>query len=81
MFSLENASIRVALDDRQVQAALSRLLVAGSDMTPLMRDIGEHLRNTTRKRFEDEEAPDGTPWAPLSSTTPPPDSHGAMPAP
>ena len=31
-----------------------------------MRDIGEHLLNTTRERFSSQTAPDGTPWAPLS---------------
>ena len=38
-------------------------------MTQLMRDIGEHLLNTTRKRFEDEEALDGMLWTPLSEVT------------
>ena len=61
--------IRVEVDDRQVRAALNRLLAAGRDMTPFMRDIGEHLLNTTRERFVDQQAPDGTPWAPLSETT------------
>ena len=34
-----------------------------------MRAMGEHMINTTRERFRDEKAPDGTPWAPLSETT------------
>ena len=61
--------IRIELDDDEVRAALNRLIAAGTDMTPLMRDIGEHLLNTTRERFVDQTAPDGTPWAPLSETT------------
>lgn len=61
--------IRVEVDDKQVRTALNRLLAAGRDMTPLMRDIGEHLLNTTRERFVDQKAPDGTPWAALSDTT------------
>ena len=61
--------IRVELDDDEVRAALNRLIAAGSDMTPLMRDIGEHLLSTTRERFRSQSAPDGTPWAPLSEST------------
>ena len=59
----------IRIDDREVQAAFSRLLQAGEDLTPAMRANGEHIINTTRERFRDEEAPDGTPWAPLSETT------------
>lgn len=45
------------------------MIQAGQDLTPAMRSIGEHPLNSTRKRFADDEAPDGTPWAPLSETT------------
>ena len=63
------ARIRVEWDDLQIRASLDRLIAAGTDMTPLMRDIGEHLLNTTRERFVDQKAPDGTPWAPLAPAT------------
>ena len=33
-----------------------------------MRDIGEYLLRTTRDRFDEEEAPDGAPCAPLSTS-------------
>jgi phage virion morphogenesis protein len=36
------------------------------DLTPALADIGESLLNSTRARFDSMEAPDGTPWAPLS---------------
>lgn len=61
--------IRVELDDDEVRAAFDRLIAAVHDMTPLMRDIGEHLLSTTRERFRSQKAPDGTPWAPLSEST------------
>ena len=61
--------IDLKLDDREAQAAFNRLLQAGRDLTPAMRAVGEHLLNTTRERFRDEEAPDGTPWAELSAVT------------
>ena len=41
----------------------------GDDLSPLMRDIGEELLNSTRERFRAEVAPDGSPWAPLSPAT------------
>jgi phage virion morphogenesis protein len=61
--------IQVEIDDKQVMAALNRLLETGADMTPAMRDIGEYLVTSTRQRFQDGVAPDGTPWAPNSATT------------
>ena len=66
---MPGATIHVEVDDQQVRASLNRLLAAGRNMTPLMREIGEHLVNTTRERFRVQEAPDGTHWAPLSETT------------
>ena len=66
---MPGASIEITFDDARVIEALTRLAAAGKDLTPAMREIGEHLLNTTRQRFSDEEAPDGTPWAPLTATT------------
>ena len=59
----------IRIDDREVQLAFNRLIQAGEDLSPAMRAIGEHMVNTTRERFRDEKAPDGTPWAPLSEVT------------
>ena len=61
--------IDIAIDDTQVNNAIARLIQAGTDLTPTLRDIGEHLLNTTRQRFADEQSPDGTAWEPLSETT------------
>ncbi len=66
---MPGATIRVEIDDAEVQRALDRLLAAGGDLAPLMRDIGEALLTSTRDRFEAEKGPDGAPWAPLSETT------------
>jgi len=62
-------NITLELDQTEARAAIQRLIRLGTDLTPLMQDIGEHLLNTTRERFREEQAPDGTPWAPLSNTT------------
>ena len=63
---MAGASIEVTFDDAKVLEAINRLLAASRDLTPLMRDIGEHLLNTTRERFVSQTAPDGAPWEPLS---------------
>ena len=61
--------IDITLEDTQVVTAINRMIHAGTDLTPVLRDIGEHLLNTTRERFRDEEGPDGEAWMPLSETT------------
>ncbi len=55
----------IVVDDREVVEALSKLIAAIGNPEPALRNIGEHLRQTTIDRFETETAPDGTPWTPL----------------
>lgn len=67
---MPGASLKVevtGLDDSERH--LRALVAAASDLTPVMKDIGEHLLNTTRERFKDEQGPLGAPWAPLSEHT------------
>jgi phage virion morphogenesis protein len=59
------AGARIEIDDRQVLAALRRLEDFARNPDLALRDIGEALLGTHRARFEDQEAPDGTPWAAL----------------
>ncbi len=66
---MAGVTIRVEFDDGEVRRTLDRLAAAGTDLTPAMRDIGEHLLNSTRERFASETSPDGTPWAPLTEAT------------
>lgn len=61
--------IQIEIDDSDVLAALNGLLAAGKDLTPAYQDIGEYLVQSTKNRFAAGEAPDGTPWAPLSPVT------------
>lgn len=62
---MAGVTLTVEFDD-EARAALDRLIEVGTDLTPLMRDIGVHLLNTTRERFNTQESPAGTPWAPLT---------------
>ena len=66
---MAGARIHIEIDDDKAQAALNRLIAAGTDTTPLMKDIGEYLLRTTKDRFVEQKAPNGTPWAALSSAT------------
>lgn len=60
--------LKVDIDDREVLAAVQRLLDTGRDLKPAMQDIGEYLVVSTRQRFQDGVSPDDTPWARNSYT-------------
>ena len=61
--------IEISANTPEITAALRELQGAIQDLTPAFRDIGEAMLNSTRKRFEDSVAPDGSAWAPLSEAT------------
>ena len=60
--------INIEINDRPVLDAFRRLRRAGGDLSPVMRDIGDALVRSTRRRFEpgQERAPSGEKWAALS---------------
>ncbi|NTT86914.1 phage virion morphogenesis protein [Tabrizicola fusiformis] len=59
----------VELKDQAVTAALMRAYAEMEDATPLMQDIGELLTESTKQRFLNGRAADGTVWAPNSAST------------
>ncbi|WIX34953.1 phage virion morphogenesis protein [Salinicola sp. JS01] len=59
----------IALDDDQVLQALNAMQQRAMRLAPAFKAIGEAMVASTHERFQDKEAPDGTPWAPLSETT------------
>lgn len=61
--------IEIEFKDDDIRDGLAGLDAALTDMTPVMRDIGEYFVDSTRQRFAAGSAPDGTPWAPKSETT------------
>lgn len=61
--------IQVTLDDEAAQTAFARLVQAGTQMQPLMQEIGEFLAETTKQRFQTSTGPDGHRWAPNTETT------------
>ena len=63
------AGVRIEIDIQGVDAiskALRRLIDAGRDLSEPLQDMGEHLLNAHRERWEREVSPDGIPWEPLS---------------
>ncbi len=64
------AGASVAIDyqfnDQEVIDVFNRLIQFGGDAEAMFYDIGEHLLISTEERYQRQEAPDGTPWEPLS---------------
>jgi len=48
---------------------LQRLYEKTGDLKPVLADVGELLLSSHRERWKREQAPDGTPWLPLSEET------------
>lgn len=48
---------------------LQRYYEKSGDLRPVLADIGEMLLTSHRERWQDEQAPDGTPWQPLAEET------------
>jgi phage gpG-like protein len=65
------ASISFRCDDRTVLAVLNRIArsFTPAGMRPIMKDIGEELSESTRRRFSTAAGPDGTPWPALKPGT------------
>ena len=55
----------VTVDDRQINAALQRLLQVSNNLEPVFRDIGEYLHISTDARFRAQVDPQGQLWTPL----------------
>ena|GEM_PF-5230273 len=54
--------IKFEWDKTQAEAYFAQLLTRGSDLQPLMADIGETLVESTQARFGASTAPDGSKW-------------------
>jgi phage gpG-like protein len=58
------------LDTRELTALFTRLRdTLGGDMSSFFRPLGEHLVETTKRRFDSSTGPDGKRWAPNSPVT------------
>lgn len=61
--------LRFEVDDRAILDVLGELSARMQDLTEPMSDIGEHLVETTKRRFDTSTAPDGSRWEPNSDVT------------
>jgi phage virion morphogenesis protein len=61
--------ITVEINDALITAALSRALAQLGDMTNVMEQIADAMREATKDRFAGQKSPEGTPWAPRSPAT------------
>lgn len=59
----------VVITRDEITGALMRISAHLSDLTPVMQEIGEILVDSTKQRFPQGVAPDGSRWAPKSPTT------------
>jgi len=66
---MAGTTIKVTVQDRPVIEALNRLLARSADLRPVLKIIGEHMAQSTERRFDRETAPDGTPWQDVSPQT------------
>lgn len=60
------AGATLDFQDAQATGAINRAAAALDNPAVLLRDIGEYLLNAHAARFQAQQSPDGTPWAPLS---------------
>lgn len=61
--------ISVRIEDKEVQALLTRLQAKVGNMKPLMTKIGAFYERRVLENFKAESAPDGTPWQRLAQDT------------
>ncbi|SIS87998.1 phage virion morphogenesis protein [Neptunomonas antarctica] len=62
-------SIRVNIDSQPITDRLRRLAASARDAQPAMMEIAEFLHERTRDHFDNEQDPDGNPWAPLAESS------------
>ncbi|WP_293266752.1 phage virion morphogenesis protein [Neptunomonas sp.] len=63
------SNISINYDSQAVTAVLDQLIANVSDTQPAMMEIAEYLHERTRDHFDNQQDPDGTPWAPLAAST------------
>ena len=61
--------IDIKINDAEITSALSQAIAQLSDLTSVMGQIGEGLLDSVDRRFQEGISPDGTAFAPRSSTT------------
>jgi phage virion morphogenesis protein len=64
---MAGASIKVTVRDAEIVAAFDRLREKDGGLVPAaLKNIGQQIVKSTRRRFDQQKAPDGQPWKPLN---------------
>ncbi len=66
---MAGAGVEFTYTDKDLQDLIKGAAGRINDMSPVMKSFAEYMVNRTDERFEKEQAPDGSPWAPLSDVT------------
>lgn len=61
--------ITIEIDSSRFQAELNRLLQKTGNLSPVLREIGEDLTESTKQRFASQTGPDGQAWQDNSAVT------------
>ncbi len=61
--------ITVKFADKQVLSTFQRIEERGLHLSPLFKNIGEYLVNSSQDHFRTSTAPDGSKWAPNAQST------------
>lgn len=62
---MAGANIKINVETSRMQRSVDRVVALLQRPAPLMSELGEHLRGSTRGRFKAQTEPDGTPWQAL----------------
>jgi len=62
-------SYKTTIDDADMRAKLAELIDRMERPRGFYVNVGEHLLNSVGDNFDKEQAPDGSPWATISSVT------------
>src|SRR6478672_1468068 len=63
------ATLRINVDDHQVQQALASLATKTANLKPAFAQVGEYMVLRTQERFKQERDPQGNPWTKLAVST------------
>jgi phage virion morphogenesis protein len=66
---MAGAFIDVEIDDKEVLRLLDDLTKRFSNLTPVMKEIGEIVTESVQRNFEEHRSPEGVPWEPLAEST------------
>jgi len=56
--------LRIKVEDAEVRTMLQALQGRMKDMTPVMREVGEIVRESVMRNFKEGRSPQGVPWKP-----------------